>query len=288
MGNRLRGAVLTVMGLLMPLVYLFMGLLIGQLIRPSVALAQGAGQGEEAARRLAGFWDRERNAGESVDRNFRRFSTEQPPLQPWAMEIFRANRGNVGMQRPSLNAIDQLDPVNNCFPAGVPRIMLLRVFEIIPLPDLVLMLFEYDHAVRRIYTDGREHPDGYPPGWMGHSIGQWDGDTLVVDTVGLTDRTWVDRIGTPHSESLRVVERFRRAAQDRLEVEFRFEDPEAFTRAWGGTKEYILRPNLEMLEHVVCDHLYLLEKQPGARPRFDWENMDPGLSPEEWEILNAE
>ena len=288
MENRLRGAVLTGMALLMPLVYLFMGLLIGPLIGPPVALAQGTGQVEKAAQGLAGFWDRERNAGGSVDRDFRRFSTEQPPLQPWAMEIFRANRGNVGMQRPSLNAIDQLDPVNNCFPAGVPRIMLLRVFEIIPLPDQVLMLFEYDHAVRRIYTDGREHPDGYPPGWMGHSIGRWDGDTLVVDTVGLTDRTWVDRIGTPHSESLRVVERFRRAEQDRLEVEFRFEDPEAFTRAWGGTKEYILRPNLEILEHVVCDHLYVLEKQPGARPRFDWENMDPGLSPEEWEILNAE
>jgi len=280
MENRLRRMVLTGMALLIPLVQLLIG--------PPVARAQGAGQGEEAAQTLAGFWDRERNAGESVDRDFRRFSTELPPLQPWAMEIFRANRGNVGMRRPSLNAIDQLDPVNNCFPAGVPRIMLLRVFQIIPLPDYVLMLFEYDHAVRRIYTDGREHPDGYPPGWMGHSIGRWDGDTLVADTVGLTDRTWVDRIGTPHSEALRVVERFRRTEQDRLEVEFRFEDPEAFTRAWGGTKEYILRPNLEMLEHVVCDHLYVLEKQPGVRPRFEWESMDPGLSPEEWEILNSE
>ncbi len=284
MENRLRNAVLTGMVLLIPLVYS----LIWPLIRPPVVLAQGAGPGGEAARELAGFWDRERNTGESVDSDFRRFGTEQPPLQPWAMEIFRANRGNVGMRRPALNAIDQLDPVNNCFPAGVPRIMLLRVFEIIPLADQVLMLFEYDHAMRRIYTDGREHPEGYPPGWMGHSIGRWDGDTLVADTVGLTDRTWIDRVGTPHSEALRVVERFRRAAQDRLEVEFRFEDPEAFTRAWGGRKDYILRPELEILEHVVCDHLYVLEKQPGVRPRFEWETMDPGLSPEEWEIFNSE
>ena len=253
-------------------------------------LAQTTEQSEAATATpdLSGFWERERRAGESVDPAFRRFSMEDPPLQPWAMEIFRANRGRVGLARPALNAIDQLDPLNNCFPAGVPRIMLLRVFQIIHLPDQVLMLFEYDHAVRRIYMDGREHPDGYPPGWMGHSIGRRDGDTLVVDTVALNDRTWVDRIGTPHSDALRVVERFRRVARDTLEVEFSFEDPEAFTRPWGGKKVYQLRPNLEMLEHVVCDHLYVLEKEPGVRPRFEWETMDPGLSPEEWEILNSE
>ena len=81
--------------------------------------------------------------------------------------------------------------MNNCFPAGVPRIMLLRVFQMLHLPDQVLMLFEYEHGVRRIYMDGRAHPDGYPPGWMGHSIGRWDGDTLVVDTAALNDRTWM-------------------------------------------------------------------------------------------------
>lgn len=255
-----------------------------------VLLAQTAGQSGAAApaRDLSGFWDREREAGESVDPDFRRFSTEQPPLQPWAMEIFRANRGRVGMAKPALNGIDQLDPVNNCFPAGFPRIMLLRTFQVIPLPDQVLMVFEYGHSVRRIYTDGRAHPDGYPPGWVGHSIGHWDGDALVADTVALNDRTWMDRIGTPHSAALHVVERFRRAAEDRLEVEFTFDDPGAFTKPWGGKKDYLLRPNLEMLEHVACDDLYVLEKKPGVRPRFDWESLNPGLSPEEWEIINSE
>ena len=270
----------------------FMSLvLVGMVLTLSPVLLSQTAQPSEATpatRDLSGFWDRERNVGESVDPDFRRFGTEEPPLQPWAMEIFRANRGRVGLARPALNGIDELDPVNNCFPAGVPRIMLLRVFQMIHLPDLVLMLFEYEHAVRRIYMDGRAHPDGYPPGWMGHSIGRWDGDTLVVDTVALNDRTWMDRIGTPHSDALRVVERFRRVAQDTLEVAFSFEDPEAFTRPWGGRKNYLLRPNLEMLEHVVCDHLYVLEKRPGVRPRFEWESMNPGLSPEEWEILNSE
>jgi hypothetical protein len=263
------------------------GMVIGSLLTiPSIAPAQGTGQGGTAD--IAGYWDREREAGESVDPDFRRFGTEQPPLQPWAMEIFRANRGNVGMRRPQLNGIDQLDPVNNCFPAGFPRVMLLRTFQIVPLADQVLMIFEYGHSVRRIYTDGRGHPDGYPPGWMGHSIGRWDGDALVVDTVALNDRTWMDRIGTPHSDALHVVERIRRAAQDRLEVEFTFEDPKAFTRAWGGTKDYIQRPNLEMLEHVVCDHLFVLDKTPGVQPRFDYESMDPGMTPEEWEIINSQ
>ena len=267
--------------------FLLAVLLVLPLLGPSMAPAQSTGQAG-AAQSLAGFWDRERDAGETVDPDFRRFGTEQPPLQPWAMEIFRANRGNVGMRRPQLNGIDQLDPVNNCFPAGFPRVMLLRVFQIVPLPDQVLMVFEYGHSVRRIYTDGRGHPDGYPPGWMGHSIGRWDGDALVADTVALNDRTWMDRIGTPHSDALRVVERFRRAAQDRLEVEFTFEDAQAFTRAWGGTKDYLLRPDFEMLEHVVCDELYVLEKTPGVQPRFDWESMDPGMTPEEWEIINSQ
>ena len=275
MRNRLAGLILTVVMVL---------------VIPPGMLAQSAEQSGAAPATpdLSGFWDRERRAGESVDPAFRRFSMEEPPLQPWAMEIFKANRGRVGLARPTLNGIDELDPVNNCFPAGVPRIMLLRVFQILHLPDQVLMLFEYEHAVRRIYMDGREHPDGYPPGWMGHSIGRWDGDTLVVDTVALNDRTWIDRIGTPHSDALHVVERIQRPTDETLEIDFTFQDPKAFTRPWEGKKDYLLRPNLEMLEHVVCDHLYVLEKEPGVRPRFEWETMDPGLSPEEWEILNSE
>ena len=129
--------------------------------------------------------------------------------------------------------------------------MMLRQFQIVQLPKEMLLLFEWDSMVRRIYMDGRKHPEYWPFGWMGHSIGRWDGDTLIVDTTGLNDKTWLDGIGTPHSDQLHVVERFRRVNQDTLEVEFQFEDPKAFTKRWGGKKVY--RPGPEILDHVTCE-----------------------------------
>ena len=73
------------------------------------------------------------------------------------------------------------------------------------------MLFEYDHFVRQIFTDGRKHPEDMVPSWMGDSIGKWEGDTLVVDSIGFNDKTWLDQVGHPHSEELHLVERIRRA-----------------------------------------------------------------------------
>jgi len=129
--------------------------------------------------------------------------------------------------------------------------MMLRQFQIVQLPKEMLLLFELDSMVRRIYMDGRKHPEYWPFGWIGHSIGRWDGETLIVDTTGLNDKTWLDGIGTPHSDQLHVVERFRRVNQDTLEVEFQFEDPKAFTKRWGGKKVY--RPGPEILDHVTCE-----------------------------------
>ena len=86
--------------------------------------------------------------------------------------------------------------------------------EIAHIPGRVLMLFEYDHFVRNIFTDGREHPKDLNPSWMGDSIGKWEGDTLVVDTVGFNDKTWLDNDGHPHTEDLHVVERIRRVNHD--------------------------------------------------------------------------
>ena len=165
------------------------------------------------------------------------------------MEKYKAHR--EGITDPSAQGLDHLDPVTFCFPVGPTRAMMQRQFQIVQLPKEVLILFEWDTLVRRIHMDGREHPENWPFGWMGHSIGRWDGDTLVVDTIGLNDKTWLDGIGTPHSDRLHVVERFRRVNQDTLEVEFQFEDPKAFTKSWGGKKVY--RPGPEILDHVTCE-----------------------------------
>ena len=179
-----------------------------------------------------------------------RFTREDPPLQPQALEVFRRNREGLAFGDTGL---DPLDPLTFCFPVGALRQMLLRHFEIVQTPKEVLFIHEFDSEVRRIYMDGRQHPDGWPFGWMGHSTGRYDGDSLVVDTVGFNDRTWFDRAGTPHSDQLHVVERFRRPNHETLAVDFRFEDPKTFTRPWTATRTYPLRLDLEVLEHVTCE-----------------------------------
>ncbi|MBF8305032.1 MAG: hypothetical protein HW398_220, partial [Acidobacteria bacterium] len=180
----------------------------------------------------------------------RRFSMEEPPLQPWALEKYRAAR--EGVTDPNQGGRNELDPSYFCFPPGAARSMIMPfAFEIVERPDVVYMLFELNSGTRRIYLNQQEHPDALSESWMGHSIGKWEGDTLVVDTVSLREETWLDRVGTPHSDALHIVERFRRLNRNTLEVEFRFEDPKAFTKPWGGKKVYALQAT-EMTEYVLC------------------------------------
>ena len=87
------------------------------------------------------------------------------------------------------------------------------------IPGRVIMFFEYDHFVRQIFTDGRQHSQDLTPSWMGDSIGKWEGDTLVVDTVGFNDKTWLDGDGHPHSDALHLVERIRRVSHDALSID---------------------------------------------------------------------
>jgi len=237
MGSSLAGSILTVVAVL---------------AFSPVILAQTATQSRAATPDLSGVWDLVREPGASG----RRFSLEEPPLQPWAMEIYKRNR--AGLTDPNSQGLEGLDPNGFCHTSGVTRAMVQHLFEIIQVPNKVVMLFEVSNGVRQIYMDGRGHLEGYPAGWMGHSIGWWEEDTLVVDTVGLNDRTWMDRRGAPHSDALHVVERFHRVDHDTLEVEFTFEDPKAFTKPWGAKKTYRLTPNVEVLERITCeDHLQM-------------------------------
>lgn len=138
-----------------------------------------------------------------------------------------------------------IDRVGACEPYGFPRIMGGNPSgpEIFVTPEVVLMHFDAGSAVRHIYTDGRGHPQGegfdtdVAPRWNGHSIGHWEGDTLVVDTVGIYPSNY-DQTAAPHSDALHVVERIRLVAKDWLEVAMTIEDPEAFTRPWKVTRYF--------------------------------------------------
>ena len=124
--------------------------------------------------------------------------------------------------------------------------------EIMQVPGRVVMLFEYDHFVRQIFTDGRQHPQDMPPSWMGDSIGKWEGNTLVVDTVGFNDKTWLDLVGHPHTDALHLVERLRRVSHDTMTIDISIDDPKAYTRPWVAHSIYELKPDWNIGE-VICE-----------------------------------
>ena len=229
---------------------------------PAALLAQTAKQPGTAKSipDLSGIWNR--SAGHTAEGifdddasgvPFLGFTKQEPSLQPAAMEIYKANRKDVADRR--LKGRDDSDPSNSCFPPGPTRIFTIpRPFEIRQTAQSVYILSELDHWVRRIYTDGRTHPDGYPVTWMGHSIGKYDGNTLVVDTTDINDKTWIDTLGHPHSDALHLVERYRRVNHDTLEIEFTFDDPKTYARPWTGKKIYQLQPpGYEMKEDIICE-----------------------------------
>jgi hypothetical protein len=118
------------------------------------------------------------------------------------------------------------------------------------------MYFEYDHFVREIFTDGRKHPDDLDPSWMGHAVGHYEGDKLVVDTTGFNDKTWLDRIGHPHSDQLHLVERFRRVDRTTLTDDLTIEDAKAYTRPWSTQLIFQLKPEWDIGEFICEEMLY--------------------------------
>ena len=143
------------------------------------------------------------------------------------------------------------DPTAGCLPPGFPRIMGTPYpVEFIVQSKQVIILFEASSQIRHIYTDGRPHPADLDPSFNGHSIGHWEGDTLVVDTVGLRPDTVFDVSGAPHSDSMRVTEHIRRAAPDSIEDRILVDDPKALTKPWSVVRTYQLKPDWQMAEYV--------------------------------------
>jgi len=228
-----------------------------------------AAQGQSSPRPdLSGIWSR---TGRGAHQPFRQGA---PPLQAWAKAIYEENEQGLP---PGEDGRDDLDPVIYCMVHGIPRIMAgNQPFEIAQTASQVVLLFEAHSVLRRIYLDGRKLPENYPTSFMGFSTGKYDGDTLVVETAGLNDLTWLDRTGIPHSEALRVTERMRRAAQDTLEIAFRFEDPKAFTSPWEAKKTYQLKPDWEILENIgYCEDRFRYNyKRKAFRGTADWQSPE--------------
>lgn len=234
-----------------------LGLAAACLIAPSL-FAQAAASPPNAD--LSGIWAP--GGGMNGGPGGRGFSLQDAPLQPEALKTYQASR--AGLTSLNEKGLDELDPNTSCYPPGAPRSMVMPYpFEIVQRPGVVYILFAYNSGIRRIYTDGRKHPSEPDSTWMGHSIGTWQGNTFIVDTVGLRPETWLDPLGTPHSDALHMVERFRRIGPTKLEVEFQFDDPKSFTKPWGGSKVYE-KSDSEMMEYYVCEENLQLGQPRGV------------------------
>jgi hypothetical protein len=167
-----------------------------------------------------------------------------PILKPWVREVLKTN-----------NALETAGEApftqhGTCNPSGVPQVLNLREPKtILQTSEQITIVYQRDMQVRRVYLN-EQHPPSVRPSYYGHSVGHYEGDTLVVDTVALNDKTPTDRFGTPHTEQLHVVERYRLIAPDRLRVQFVVSDPGAFNMPWTGQATF-KRSNDPILE-VVC------------------------------------
>lgn len=161
------------------------------------------------------------------------------------------------------------DPEANCLPTGIPRIAPYP-WRIIQIPNYIYFLFEGNiHSYRQIFMDGRPHPEGdaLNPTWYGHSTGRWEGDTLVVDTVGFNDRFWFDFVGHPHTEKLHTIERYTRKDYGTLVNEVTIDDPGAYSRPFHLLFTARLRPGEDLMEYICQENERSTDRMQGPALR---------------------
>jgi hypothetical protein len=186
---------------------------------------------------LSGMWQSEVNA--------HRFNVI-PDLKDEG--IFRLEAEAVFQKRVA--DFHRTDPVTNCLPGG-PSEILNTMYRIIQSPNIVALLYEGGTGrYRQIYMDGRKLPKDPNPTWLGYSVGHWEGDTLVVESAGFNDRSWLDRAGHPHSENLRVTERFRRVDFGHMQFQIAYDDPETLTKPLSISLAVTYAADTDMLENV--------------------------------------
>jgi hypothetical protein len=228
--------------------------------RPSAAQAKPvkpAPRTADGKTDLSGLWTPDRNFIYDIGSALK--PDEALPLQPWALKL-------------SKDRLSKDDPEANCLPAGVPR-MAPYPWRILQTPTLAYFLFEGNiHSYRQIFMDGRAHPKDPNPTWYGDSIGKWEGDTLVVDTVGFNDKFWFDFAGHPHTEKLHVIERFRRPDFAHLEFEVTIDDPGAYTKPFTLVGHSTIETGTDIIEYICNENnqdvIHITGKDSELRGRF--------------------
>jgi len=207
---------------------------------------------------LSGIWQVQGDArapnglfglGESLNSRYFRdilsdFKPEERPLTPLGVERLRQHT-QPGAFNPTLN----------CLPDGVPHGDLLpEPFKIMHTPGVIVMLYEVETTFRQIFMDGRKLPADMSPTWQGYSVGRWDGDTLVIDSAGYNDRSWLDARGTPRSTDMRIEERFHRRDYGHMDLTITITDPQIFTKPISFSVVEELLPDTDLLEHYCVEN----------------------------------
>lgn len=177
--------------------------------------------------------------------NIGRSFPEGLPYQPWAAELVA--------QRTARNSMD--DPHARCLPPNFPRAYYFpQFFKIVQTPGLIVILHEFNASYRQIFTDGRPLPEDPFPYWNGYSIGAWEGDTLVVQSLGYRDDLWLDMSGNPITEAANITEKFTRNTFGRLDIELTIDDPKAYTAPWTVTLANEAVVDTELIEEICLEN----------------------------------
>jgi hypothetical protein len=246
---------------------------------PAPAAAQGGGRGQRGlnptfeqrtdlpfnAKDFAGIWSRNSGGfgggGTCPDCGDRGYSDEWPSFTPEGQKRFELNKPSYGRalgspdaaahpeehigRRRAIPPANDTDPYQHCNPMGVTRANIYPdPVEFIMLPDRMILNYEWTYSWRTIWLDGRKAPaEPDLPRWWGYSAGRWEGNTLVVETTGNDDRSWVDHFGYPHSDQMKIEERWTRLNYNTLELKMIITDPVIYTKPWASqTKRFHLIP----------------------------------------------
>jgi len=178
------------------------------------------------------------------------------PYQPWAAEVVK--------QRAADDSRD--DPHVRCLPDNPPRHWgLPHLNKIVHTPKLLVVLYEVNAMYRQIFTDGRPLPEDPTPGWNGYSTARWEGDTLVVQTIGFRDSLWIDLHGSPMSDAAKMTERLRRPNYGTLDVEITVDDPKVYTRPWTVRMDQVIELDTDLIDEFCLENEKSYERMQRSR-----------------------
>ena len=167
------------------------------------------------------------------------------PMLPWAEQLYKERNDRMLRDNPMIR----------CLPAGIPRLdAYTHPYKIVQTPELIVILYESQTLFRQIFLDGRALPKDPEPTWLGYSIGRWEGDTLVVESAGFNDKTWLDGFGHPHSEAMRLTERFRRRDFGHMDIEVVIDDPKTYTKPLQYVQPQELLVDTDLIEYICNEN----------------------------------